>query len=79
MNSKTLAALVEIIMSRPLLRRKDLARRYGVDDATIDRWHSNRTLPPGFYLPGTRFPQWRPCDIYEYERRRNSKLKPLCE
>ena len=69
MSKHTLAALVEIIMSVPMLMRKDLARRYGRDTDTIDRWHAKGKLPKAVYLPGSRFPQWRPCDLLEYERR----------
>ena len=71
-----LEALVEIIQSRPVLTRKDLARRYGKDVSTICRWASANKLPPAIYLHGSRIPQWRPCDIYDFERR--GKLKP-CE
>jgi hypothetical protein len=75
MDKQTLARLVEVIMSVQLLMRKDLARRYGRDTDTIDRWHASGKLPPGIYLPGCRCPQWRPCDLLEYERR--GKLKSL--
>jgi predicted DNA-binding transcriptional regulator AlpA len=69
-----LRAIVEIIQSRPLLRRKDLARRLGVDDDTIDRWHKKRKLPAAIYFPGCRFPLWRPGDVEAWETR-NKKRK----
>lgn len=67
-------ALVEIMAARPVLNRKDLARRYSIDLDTVDRWHSRGTLPPGRYLPGSRFPYWRPFEI-ELNERKSPKLK----
>ena len=60
-------ALVEIISSRPILTRKDLAVRYGRTLRTIDEWHSNGTLPPAVYLRGSDIPMWRPCDLMRAE------------
>lgn len=62
-------ALVEIIAGRPLLTRKDLARRYGVDLDTIDRWKARGTLPKPIRLPGCRIPLWTPEQIFNNERR----------
>ncbi len=63
-----LEQLVEVISCKPVLTRKDLARRYGVDLDTVDRWHARGTLPRAFYLPGSRFPAWRPADVDRWER-----------
>jgi hypothetical protein len=76
MSRHDLAALVEVVCARPLLCRKDLARRYGRDLDTIDRWHAKGKLPKAIYLPGCRFPYWRPVDIHTYEKR-NRKLVPV--
>jgi predicted DNA-binding transcriptional regulator AlpA len=59
--------LFEIIACKPLLHRKELAVRYGVDDATIDRWHREGTLPRPIYLRGSIIPQWKPMDILKAE------------
>lgn len=73
-----LRALVEIIASRPVLYRKDLAIRYGKDERTIDRWHAAGILPPAIYLhhgcATSSVPMWRPIDIERAERK-NPKLK----
>jgi hypothetical protein len=65
--SNDLKAIVEMLAGRPLLNRKDLARRYGKDLDTIDRWHRARILPQGVYLPGCRYPFWRPVDVERNE------------
>jgi predicted DNA-binding transcriptional regulator AlpA len=62
-----LAALLEIVSARPLLRRKDLARRYGIALATVDRWHAAGLLPPAIYLNGCSIPLWRPGDLLNWE------------
>ena len=72
--TKQILSLVEIMAARPVLNRKDLARRYSIDLDTVDRWHARGVLPPGFYLPGSRFPYWRPFEI-ESNERRSPKLK----
>ena len=69
----SLKALVDIIAGRPLLRRKDLARRYGISLDTVERWHANGTLPRAIYLPGCRIPLWKPADIFSAENK-NRKL-----
>lgn len=74
MSKGTLAALVEIISSKPVLVRKDLMRRYGRDEDTIDRWHRNGTLPAAKYLKGSNIPLWRPCDI-EANEKTNPKMR----
>jgi predicted DNA-binding transcriptional regulator AlpA len=58
------ALLVELLTDRPILRRKDLARRYGVSERTIDRMRQDGTLPKPLYLHG---PFWRPSDIARAE------------
>ena len=58
------ALLVEIMQSIPVLTRKDLARRYGVSERTIDRMRADGTLPKPKYLHG---PFWRPIDIAQAE------------
>ena len=70
MNQADLIALLEIVTSRPILTRKDLARRYGRNLITIDRWHTSGKLPKAVYLPGCRFPLWRPCDIHQWEKKK---------
>lgn len=69
-----ITALVEIMAGRPVLNRKDIARRYSIDLDTVDRWHTNKILPAAHYLPGSRFPYWRPFEIEQNERR-SPKLK----
>lgn len=77
MNAADLQAMVELLVQRPLLTRKDLSRRYGVDLDTIDRWHARGFLPRGYYLPGSRFPYWRPGEILRNEKRNQKLLKRL--
>ena len=72
--TKHITALVEIMAARSVLNRKDLANRYRIDLDTVDRWHSRGILPKGYYLPGSRFPYWRPFEIEQNERR-SPKLK----
>ena len=62
-----LAALLEIVSARPLLRRKDLARRYGIVLTTVDRWHAAGILPPAIYLKGCAIPLWRGGGLLEWE------------
>jgi predicted DNA-binding transcriptional regulator AlpA len=70
-----LNALVDILQCRPLLRRKDLARRFGVIPETVDRWHRAGKLPLAVYLPGCSIPLWRPADIDSWETRNKRKRK----
>ena len=74
--SKTqlLAELLEVIASKPLITRKDLALRYSVTLITVDNWRRTGKLPRPVYLPGCRFPFWRPCDLQRFEA--NCKLTP---
>lgn len=58
------ALVVELLANRPILRRKDLALRYGVSERTIDRWRSSGTLPKPKHVCG---PFWRPSDIAKFE------------
>lgn len=72
-DKQTLLALVEILAGRPLLTRKDLALRFGRDLDTIDRWHRRGKLPRAIYLPGCRYPYWRPFEILCFERKRKKQ------
>lgn len=79
-----LAGLVEILACRPMLTRKDVARRYGVHLNTVDRWHDDGTLPPARFInrgkAGKWGPLWRACDLDAIEasekllRRHKAKL-----
>lgn len=60
--------LLEVVLCAPLLRRKDLAKRYGVILNTIDGWHRRGVLPAPVYLKGSDIPLWRPCDIAAAEK-----------
>lgn len=65
MNGRVSTALVvELLANRPILRRKDLAQRYGVSERTIDRWRIAGTLPKPKHFHG---PMWRPSDIAKHE------------
>ena len=74
MSDPDVAALLEIVKGVPMLTRKCLARRYGVDLDTIDRWHRSGKLPEAVYLPGCRYPFWRPVEILGRENL-NAKSK----
>jgi hypothetical protein len=65
--------LLEALAAKPLLTRKDLARRYGRCLWTIDNWHRTGQLPAPVYLPGSRIPLWRPADLMAYERREKKR------
>lgn len=62
--------LLALIANRPCLQRKDLARRYGRDVRTIDRWHADGTLPRAKHFHG---PLWTPAEIEAAEN--SLKLK----
>jgi len=66
---KSLKALLEVLLCRPLLSRKDLAQRYDRAVVTIDLWRREGKLPDPLYLPGCRVPYWRPIDIERFEQR----------
>lgn len=51
---------------RPTLTRKDLARRYGRELDTIDRWHRDGTLPDPIYMKG---PMWSEAALCAAEKR----------
>jgi hypothetical protein len=53
-------ALLDLLLNRPCLTRKDLAMRYGKDTRTIDRYKADGTLPPPKYFHG---PLWTPAQI----------------
>jgi len=61
---------MDLLMARPLLTRKDLAQRFSRSLITIDNWRRRGLLPAPVYLPGCRFPFWRPIDIQRYELKR---------
>ena len=69
--------LLEIIACKPLLHRKDLMRRYGVDDSTIDRWTSRGVLPRPTYLRGSSIPLWKPFEIAVAESTNRTLLRTL--
>jgi DeoR/GlpR family transcriptional regulator of sugar metabolism len=60
------ALIIELIANRPILRRKDLAQRYGVSERTIDRWKEQRILPRPSYIKGAF---WTPSQIADTECR----------
>jgi hypothetical protein len=68
-----LSALVDIIAAKPILRRKDLCRRYGVVMATVEGWIKAGVLPRPRYFPGCPFPFWTPGEL-ELNERTNPKL-----
>jgi hypothetical protein len=72
-----LKEMVEILSGKQLLTRKCLARRYGVDIDTIDRWKARGTLPRPKYLPGCRLPFWSPAIILANERHSKKLTKRL--
>lgn len=69
--------LLEVIAAKPLLQRKDLARRYGKDVRTIDRYHQTGILPAPVYLRGSSIPLWRPCDILAAEKTRKELQRTI--
>jgi predicted DNA-binding transcriptional regulator AlpA len=69
----SLRALMELLASRPLLTRKDLAQRYGITLRAIDLRHSSGRLPPAVYLQGCRQPLWRPVEIIQWEKREHRR------
>lgn len=56
-----LEARIEVMESKPMLTRKDLARHYARGLRTIDRFHAEGILPTPVYIHG---PLWRPVEIY---------------
>ena len=62
--------LADLLAGRPVLTRKDLARRYGRDLRTIDRWKADGTLPEPVWFHG---PLWIPAQIFTAET--SGKLK----
>jgi hypothetical protein len=42
--------------SRRYLRKREVARRYGVDERTVDRMAKDGRLPAYIYLPGSKLP-----------------------
>jgi hypothetical protein len=58
------AALIDFLLNKPCLRRKDLTRRYGIDVRTIDRWKADGTLPVPTYYHG---PLWSLAQIITAE------------
>ena len=66
----TTRLLLDLLGQRPLLTRKDLARRFCVCLLTIDRWHASGLLPRPVYVRG---PRWLPDDIERFDRERKEK------
>ena len=64
MPREKLLALIDLLMCRPCLTRKDLAMRYGRDLRSIDRYKAAGTLPKPIYFHG---PLWTPLQIVEAE------------
>ena len=64
MPREKLLALIDLLMCRPCLTRKDLAMRYGRDLRSIDRYKASGTLPKPMYFHG---PLWTPQQIVEAE------------
>lgn len=62
--AERLLALIEILLNKPCITRKDLARRYGRTDRTVDTWKADGTLPPPKWFHG---PLWTPAQIAEAE------------
>jgi hypothetical protein len=56
--------VLEVLQGRPLVKRKDLALRYGVSLRTIDNWKASRKLPRPKYING---PMWSLSDIAKFE------------
>lgn len=61
--------LVDLLAGRPLLTRKDLARRFNRCLRTIDQWHADGILPKPVYLRGCAFPFWRPNEVLAMEKK----------
>lgn len=62
--AERLLALLEILLNKPCISRKDLARRYGRTERTVDTWKADGTLPPPKWFHG---PLWTPAQIAEAE------------
>ena len=60
LSREQLLALIDLLMARPCLTRKDLAMRYGKTLVTIDRYKADGTLPRPKYFHG---PLWTPAQI----------------
>ena len=60
-----LPELLALLAGHPVLTRKDLARRFGRDVRTIDRWKADGTLPNPVWFHG---PLWTPSSIIDAER-----------
>jgi len=56
--------LQELVCNTPRLHRKDLMRRYGISEDTLDRWLKRGLLPPPIRIRGKL---WRPEDLEAME------------
>jgi transposase len=71
-----LERILELVDGARTLRRKDLARRYGVHYSTIHKWVENGDLPEPYYNgkrvkhSRTAHPFWLPSEILQNERRK---------
>jgi predicted DNA-binding transcriptional regulator AlpA len=65
----SLKSLLELLAERPLLRRKDVARHFGISLRSVDRWVTEKKLPRPIYVHG---PMWRPADIERIEMNNES-------
>lgn len=52
--------LATLFAGRAVMRKKDVARAFGISLRTVERWTRDRTLPRPAYIHG---PAWRPIDI----------------
>lgn len=75
-----LLILIDLLLNRPCLTRKDLARRYNKTVRTIDRYKADGTLPRPRYFHG---PLWTPAQVTAAENspqlKRITKKGPALE
>ncbi len=57
---KSLQTIQELVSNRPRLHRKDVCLRYGISEATLDRWVKKQLIPAPVRLGG---PVWRTEDL----------------
>jgi predicted DNA-binding transcriptional regulator AlpA len=62
----SLRALVELLANKPLLRKKDLAQRYGYSMRGLDKLIAAGVIPRPSYLG--RYPFWSPNQIANNEK-----------
>lgn len=59
------SSLVDVVVCKPLLDRKALARLFNRSLRTIDRWRREGRLPPGKAIHGR---MWTPVEIERWIR-----------